>query len=302
MFHVEQSENITPKACLVCDNKDISFLMEVKDHFLSGETFSLYKCNSCGFISTHPAPDESAIAAYYKSEKYISHSSKPSSLFEFIYQQVRRVTLKRKARITSKYAHGKQLLDIGCATGEYLETCKKEGFDVFGAEPNQKAREIALANYGLNIGDLDTLNSFEPESFDVITMWHVLEHVHDFNERMDLINRILKSNGSVIIALPNPESYDAHYYIDSWAAYDVPRHLNHFTQNALSTLAEKHGFLVREILPMKFDSFYISLLSEKYKNGRSSFLKAILVGLKSNYRAKQHQNNYSSLIYILNKK
>ena len=302
MFHVEQPEKTLPKTCLVCDNQNISYLMEVKDHFLSGEIFSLYKCNSCGLISTFPAPDENSIADYYKSEKYISHSSKPVSFFEFLYQQVRRITLKRKAKITSDYSHGKKLLDIGCATGEYLQVCKKRGFEVLGVEPNQKAREIGRDNYGLNIGDLDTLSSFSPESFDVITMWHVLEHVHDINERMASINRLLKSNGIAIIAIPNPESYDALHYIDNWAAYDVPRHLFHFSQNALKTLAEKHGFLVQNILPMKFDAFYVSLLSEKYKRGSSAFLRAMIVGRKSNFKAKQHKNNYSSLTYILSKK
>ena len=302
MFHVEQPEKTIPKTCLVCDNQDVNFLMEVKDHFLSGETFSLYKCNSCGLISTFPAPDEHSIADYYKSEKYISHSSKPSSLFEFIYQQVRNVTLKRKAKITSEYAQGKKLLDIGCATGEYLLTCKKRGFEVFGVEPNQKVREIALAKNGLKIDDLTTLESYSPESFDVITMWHVLEHVNDINERMARINQLLKPDGTAIIAVPNPESYDAHYYIDRWAAYDVPRHLFHFTQKSIKNLAEKHGFVVQEILPMKFDAFYVSLLSEKYKNGSTSFLQALKVGFKSNFKAKRQQNNYSSLIYILSKK
>ncbi len=299
---MEQSEIIIPKTCLVCDNQNISFLMDVKDHFLSGETFSLYKCNSCGLISTVPAPDETKISAYYKSEKYISHSSKPSGLFEFAYQQVRNIALKRKAKMTIKYSQGKKLLDIGCATGEYLQACKKRGFEVLGVEPNQKAREIAFANYGMNVDDLNTLNSFAPESFDVITMWHVLEHVHDINERMARINQLLKSNGTAIIAVPNPESYDARYYIDRWAAYDAPRHLFHFPKNALKTLAEKHGFTVREILPMKFDAFYVSLLSEKYKTGRTSFLKATINGIKSNFKAKRNQNNYSSLIYILSKK
>lgn len=302
MFHVEQPENIVPMTCLVCDNQDISFLMKVKDHFLSGETFSLYKCNSCGLISTFPAPDENSIADYYKSEKYISHSSKPASLFEFLYRQVRNVTLKSKAKITSEYAQGKKILDIGCATGEYLIICKKKGFEVFGVEPNQKVREIALAKNGLKIDDLNTLDLYNPESFDVITMWHVLEHVHDINERMARINQLLKPNGTAIIAVPNPESYDANYYIDRWAAYDVPRHLFHFTQKTIKTLAEKYGFIVREILPMKYDAFYVSLLSEKYKKGRTSFLQAIKIGIKSNLKARRQQNNYSSLIYILNKK
>lgn len=301
MFHVEHSENNVPTVCLICDNKDISFLLNTKDHFLSGETFSLFKCNSCGLISTFPAPDENHIASYYKSEKYISHSSKPATFFEFIYQGVRHFTLNKKADLTKKYAHGKKLLDIGCATGEYLQTCRKKGFDVFGVEPNQKARETAFANHGLIIEDLDGLNTFKPATFDVISMWHVLEHVHDINERMVQLNRLMTEDGVAIIALPNSESYDAGYYKELWAAYDVPRHLFHFSKKSFTTLAEKHGFKVRKILPMKFDAYYVSLLSEKYKNGKGSPIKALLTGLRSNMNAKMKHDNYSSLIYVISK-
>ncbi len=301
MFHVEHTENKVPSVCVVCDNKDVKFLFKVRDHFLSGETFSLFKCNSCGLISTFPAPDENHVASYYKSEKYISHSSSPASFFEFLYQGVRHFTLNRKAKLTLKYAHGKKLLDIGCATGEYLQTCRKKGFEVFGIEPNQKAREIAFTNHGLIIEDLDGLNTFKPGTFDAISMWHVLEHVHDINERMIQLNRLLKEDGVAIIALPNSESYDAAHYKEIWAAYDVPRHLYHFNKSAFKTLAEKHEFKVRNILPMKFDAYYVSLLSEKYKNGKGSPIKAFLTGLRSNIKAKMKQGNYSSLIYVISK-
>lgn len=302
MFHVEHTENKMPSVCLLCDNKDVKFLFKVKDHFLSGETFSLFQCSECGLIFTSPAPNENIIDQYYKSEKYISHAAKPTNLFEFIYQQVRHFTLSRKANIALKYAHGKKLLDIGCATGEYLHTCQKKGFDVFGVEPNQRAREIAFINNGLNIEDLEGLNTFRPGTFDAISMWHVLEHVHDINERMVQIDRLLKQDGVAIIALPNFESYDATFYKDAWAAYDVPRHLFHFNRKSFSTLAEKHGFKIRKILPMKFDAYYVSLLSEKYKNGKGSAIKALFIGLRSNIKAKMKQGNYSSLIYVISKK
>ena len=299
---MEHTENKVPSVCLGCDNKYISFLINVDDHFLSGETFSLFKCNTCGLISTFPAPDENHISSYYKSEKYISHSSRPGNFFEFMYQGVRRYTLNRKANLTLKYAHGKKLLDIGCATGEFLQTCRKKGFDVYGVEPNQKAREIAFINHGLFIEDLDGLATFKPATFDAISMWHVLEHVHDINERMVQLSKLLKEDGVAIIALPNSESYDAAHYKDTWAAYDVPRHLFHFNKSAFNTLATKHGFKVKAILPMKFDAFYVSLLSEKYKKGKGSPIKALFNGLRSNINAKMNKGNYSSLIYIISKK
>lgn len=299
---MEHTKKKVPSPCLVCNNEDISFLLEVKDYFLSGEIFPLYKCNTCGLISTFPAPDENHIASYYKSEKYISHSSRATNFFEFLYQGVRHFTLKKKANLTLKYAHGNKLLDIGCATGEYLQTCRKKGFEVYGVEPNQKAREIAYINHGLIIEDLEGLNTFKPGTFDAISMWHVLEHVHDINERMLQINRLLKEDGVAIIALPNSECYDAAYYKDKWAAYDVPRHLFHFSKLAFKTLAEKHGFKVKVIRPMKFDAYYVSLLSEKYKNGKSAPIRALLTGLRSNIKAKMKHGNYSSLIYIISKK
>lgn len=288
--------------CPACDNESFTHLFDVKDHFLSGETFSLNQCNSCGLISTFPMPQEKDLSDYYLSEKYISHSARPLNLFEFLYQSVRKHTLKRKARLSAGFSKGKELLDIGCATGEFLVACKKEGFEVTGVEPSEKARETALKIHNLKIYDLPALSGFRDQTYDVITMWHVLEHVMDINHRLKQIYRLLKKDGVLIMALPNPESFDATHYKSFWAAYDVPRHLFHFNRNSLKMLAHKHGFHIQQILPMKFDSFYISLLSEKYKSGKGSLLRAFYFGLKSNLYAKRNQNNYSSLIYIISKK
>ncbi|MBW6491464.1 MAG: class I SAM-dependent methyltransferase [Lentimicrobium sp.] len=299
---MKQPKSIHLPPCEICDNESFTFLSDIKDHFLSGEIFSLYKCNSCGLISTFPAPAEFDLPKYYLSEKYISHSARPESLFEFLYQTIRKYTLKHKAKLVSKYAGGKNLLDIGCATGEFLMACKNRGFEVSGVEPNKKAREIAAKFHSLKIEDLQALSEFEDHTYDVISMWHVLEHVRDINQRFEEIHRLLKKDGVLIIALPNPESYDAEHYKSYWAAYDVPRHLYHFNENALKTLSIKHGFHIQKILPMKFDAFYISLLSEKYKTGKGSFLKAFYWGFKSNLYANQNHRGHSSLIYILSKK
>jgi SAM-dependent methyltransferase len=298
---VEQRQNNQPSHCLLCDNKSFTFQFEVKDHFLTGETFSLYKCDSCGLISTSPAPAVDEIGRYYQSANYISHSSKAGTPFELLYQTVRNFTTKSKAKLVQRLAKGKNILDIGCATGEFLIACKQKGFKVFGVEPNEKAREIALENHNLVINDLAFLDEAASNSFDIITMWHVLEHVHDINKRMEQVFRLLRDDGTAIIALPNYESHDAVYYKESWAAYDVPRHLFHFNKSSFETLAQNNGFQVREILPMEFDSYYVSLLSEKYLNGKGSLVKAIFRGFLSNLKARRNNNQHSSLIYIISK-
>lgn len=299
---MEQIQNNQPSHCLICDNKAFTFQYKVKDHFLSGEDFSLFRCDSCGLISTFPQPELSEIGRYYQSSDYISHSSKAGNLFELLYQSVRKFTNNRKAKLVLKYANGKNILDIGCATGEFLVACRSKGLNVFGAEPNEKARDIAFEKNKLVINDLNFLDDSKSNSFDVITMWHVLEHVHDLDTRMKQVNRLLIDDGTAIIALPNYESHDAQYYKENWAAYDVPRHLFHFNKTSFETLAKKNGFQLREILPMKFDSYYVSLLSEQYKCGKKSFPKAIFRGLLSNLRARQNKNQYSSLIYVISKR
>lgn len=302
MFHVEQTEFSSTFQCLLCDNKQFTKNLTVKDHFLSGETFELICCSHCGLISTTPGLKEEDLWKYYKSENYISHSSKAGTTFEKIYQAVRNYTISKKVKLISRYSRGKNILDIGCATGEFLNACRQHGFSVEGIEPNENARQIALQNHNLSIHGLEMIKSLSDNSFDVITLWHVLEHVPDLNERMKQISRLLKPDGTVFLALPNHESFDAKHYREFWAAYDVPRHIFHFNKKSLAYLANKFNFVVSDILPMKFDSFYVSLLSEKYKTGKSSVVSAVYFGLLSNFKARGIQPNHSSLIYVLKKK
>jgi 2-polyprenyl-3-methyl-5-hydroxy-6-metoxy-1,4-benzoquinol methylase len=204
--------------------------------------------------------------------------------------------------LVNKFAQGNKLLDIGCATGVFLDACKNQGYQVEGIEPNEKARQFANEHYNLKVQDISSLTQYDEGSFDVITMWHVLEHVDDINERMQVINKLMKDDAVTLIALPNPLSHDAIYYKEHWAAYDVPRHLYHFTQDSFKKLANKHAFEVVKVLPMYFDSFYISLLSEKYKSGHTSFIKAAYRGIASNLSALGNGHNYSSLIYVIKKR
>jgi 2-polyprenyl-3-methyl-5-hydroxy-6-metoxy-1,4-benzoquinol methylase len=284
--------------CPVCGGKNLADFLVAKDHFLTGQHFTIAECTSCGFRFTNPRPDRNEIVAYYESAEYIAHDAGKGTLFETVYKTVRGYMLDKKLKLVRATSKGNSLLDIGCGTGEFLSHCQKSGYAVTGIEPNDKARNFAKEKYALNIFDEEQLEKFNKESFDVITMWHVMEHVHDLKERIKMVHHLLKPGGTFIIAVPNCLSWDAEYYKEFWAAYDLPRHLYHFTPATMKLLVEKNGFLLTETHPLKFDSFYVSLLSEKYKTGSKSFPRGFLSGLKSNLSAANKEKNYSSMIYI----
>jgi len=286
------------KHCPVCEKQDFKEFLKGKDHFLTGEEFTIAVCIDCGFRFTNPRPDEKEILRYYDSPDYIAHDSGKRTLMQSIYTTIRKISLRNKYTIVKKYSNGKALLDIGCGTGEFLNYCRKMNFSTTGIEPNEKARNFAGEEFGLTIFDETGLNNFSPAAFDVITMWHVLEHVHKLNERIQRIYQLLKPGGTLIIAVPDSDSWDAVKYKNFWAAYDLPRHLYHFTQDSLKKLVNKNGFSVTTIIPLKFDAFYISLLSEKYISGRQNYLHGFINGIRSNNYGSKNENNYSSLIYI----
>lgn len=298
---MEHNQISSPENCLICDNKAFTTVINVKDYFLTGEEFAIYKCSECGLLITRPMPELSKLGSYYASENYISHSDEQKDLLSKVYHFVRNYTHKRKYKLLKKYSSGNSVLDIGCATGEFLHYCASQGMKTTGVEPNDKARLIAQSRFKLEVATEPEIGSLETESFDLITMWHVLEHVPDLNHRMQDIYRLLRKDGFAFIALPNHASYDASFYYRFWAAWDVPRHLYHFDRKSLSALATKHGFEVVSALPMLFDSYYVSLLSEKYMKGKQSYFKAFLRGFVSNSKARTGTGEYSSLIYVLRK-
>ena len=190
------------------------------------------------------------------------------------------------------------LLDYGCGTGMFLNQANAKGWNSFGTEPDEGARDLSNSNKKLAFGNKQELNAFDPLiTFNAITLWHVLEHVTDLQETLEFFKQKLNPNGVLIIAVPNYNSYDAKHYKANWAAYDLPRHLYHFEAKTISKLLAKYGFALNETYPMKFDSFYVSMLSEKYLSGRINYLKAFLVGLRSNLKAKK-ATDYSSVIYV----
>ncbi len=289
----------TPSKCIICQGVEFKFFLELTDYFLSKQTFRLYRCISCGLMFTLPQPDFTTIMDYYNSNEYTSHNTDSFTLKNFLYKHARNIALVSKLRMIRKYFKTGRLIDFGSGTGEFLNHCNKSGWDVMGIEPNTLARETGIRKYQLNIGNSDDFQNTPVESVDVITFWHVLEHHHDPVKLMITSHKLLKSGGLLVIALPNYDSWDADFYGRFWAAYDVPRHLYHFSQTAVNLLAEKSGFKIREIMPLYFDSYYISLLSEKYMRGNTNYFKAIINGFRSNLNAKMGNFGFSSRVYMM---
>jgi 2-polyprenyl-3-methyl-5-hydroxy-6-metoxy-1,4-benzoquinol methylase len=287
------------KTCPICESENLQEHLKINDYFLSKEIFTIQKCGQCGFKLTSPRPSKENIGSYYKSEDYISHSNKSQGIFAAVYQLARKLNLSSKYAIIAKHTKPGKALDIGTGTGHFLNYLQNKQWNVQGIEPNKVAAEFARTNFNLKIDSEKKLSELENGSFDLITMWHVLEHVHNLNERMNELERLIKPNGLVILALPNTESYDENYYVKYWAAYDVPRHLYHFCKRDVKELAQKHNLRIEKIYPMKLDAFYVSLLSEKYIGKKWGALRAFYIALRSNWKSSSKNPNTSSLIYIL---
>lgn len=268
----------------------------VKDHSVSGETFDLLINEEIQLLKTHPQPSADTLAKYYESDDYISHTDGKRSFFENIYHMVKQKAIWEKVKLIERLQTKKgALLDIGAGTGDFLVVAKRQGWKITGIEPSEKAKNIAA---GKGVTFIDSIALVKDNSFDVITMWHVLEHVPDVEQHIMELRRILKPDGVIVVAVPNFNSFDAKYYGPFWAAYDVPRHLWHFSKTAVEKLFAMQGMKLTEILPMKFDSFYVSLLSEKYKRGKMNFLFGFWIGLRSNIKAIK-SSEYSSQIYVI---
>ena len=281
------------ESCPSCGHTHFNNYIICTDHAFSKESFALVKCSKCELVFTNPRPDKEKIKEYYKSDTYISHTNAANNIINFLYKIVRSFTLRSKYRLISKYKAKKRILDFGCGTGHFVNYMDNKGWDASGYEPY-----IEPTNLNANIKIYKSTNEIkDAEKFDVITAWHVLEHVHDLKETLKLLRKRLKKGGVLFIALPNLNSYDANIYKDFWAAYDVPRHLYHFSRKSFKRLVEHVKLNLVKTDPMKFDAYYVALLSEKYK-GTNNPYKALINGFKSNRRATKTRE-YSSLIYVL---
>ena len=278
------------------DISNKKYFLTVKDYSVSKETFDLYYDETLDMLITHPQPSLENLGKYYESEDYISHTDNKRSLFEKLYHFIKSIALKNKLNLINSLQPNKgRILDIGAGTGDFLSVAKNDGWQTIGVEPSERAKSTAI-NKGISF--VEQTSELENHSFDVISMWHVLEHVPDLDKQIKELKRLLKPTGTLIIAVPNFKSFDAKHYGKFWAAYDVPIHFWHFSKTAIKLLFEKEEMKLEKVLPMKFDSFYVSLLSEKYKSGKMNFVKAFFIGLQSNWKAKNNFE-YSSHIYIL---
>ncbi|NVO18609.1 MAG: class I SAM-dependent methyltransferase [Bacteroidetes bacterium] len=286
--------------CPVCNSGKLESFLTCNDHFLTKNQFTIVKCLDCSLKFTNPRPEANQLGAYYKSNEYISHSNSKKGLFNQVYQKIRKYTIHKKYKLISRNSTSGTILDIGCATGEFLHYMKSRNWKTLGIEPDENARKSAILNYQLEVFDESYLEQIPTGSIDVVSMWHVLEHVANLQQRMISIKRLLKPGGLLLIAVPNPESYDAFIYQSFWAGYDVPRHLYHFSPQSIAKLLTLNEFKLAGTKPMKFDSFYVSLLSEKYMNGKMNWIRSGWIGICSNFKAIK-TGNYSSLIYLSKK-
>tara|TARA_Y100000588_G_C14105270_1_gene860621 strand:- start:162 stop:1049 length:888 start_codon:yes stop_codon:yes gene_type:complete len=287
--------------CPLCLNKNLAKKLHCIDHTASKEKFIIVSCETCDFTFTNPRPKDDLLANYYKSEMYISHTNSNEGFFSWMYQTVRRYTIKTKVSLLKNVKTCGRHLDIGCGTGEFLNACKQAGFKTKGVEPARLAREQAINNYSLSVSKSTNLNQFKDEAFDSISMWHVLEHVSGLTTTIAGLKRILNKNGKIIIAVPNHKSWDSSYYCEFWAAWDAPIHLWHFSKETIELLFNKNGLKLIKTKPMLFDSFYVSLLSEEFKTGKKNFITGFIIGLVSNIVGIFSKKGCSSTIYVFEK-
>ena len=287
--------------CPACGSSVIQSALSAVDKTVTHETFSIFHCTDCTLRFTQDIPDFSSIGKYYQSNDYISHSDSKEGIINRLYHYVRNFTLVQKFKLilhVTGIGTG-NLLDIGAGTGAFANTMKQKGWRVTGLEPDFTARTQAENIYGLTLDTPELIDTLTNHSFDVITLWHVLEHVHDLNGYWNHFNRLLHNNGKLVIAVPNYTSSDAQFYKANWAAYDVPRHLYHFSPASMVKLAAKYGFKLKKIAPMWFDSFYVSMLSSAFKKNRTNLVSAFCIGLWSNVITLFNAKKCSSIIYIL---
>ncbi len=289
--------------CPICEHDASGVLLSVKDYTVSNQIFELVKCNSCGFVFTNDPPNEFEIGKYYQSDAYISHTNSHEGFFNKIYQSVRKLSIRQKLKLIQQFSHRHtgSVLDYGCGTGSFLHYMKDNGWNVTGIEPDPSAQEKASKLISEKILPPAALSALESNHFDVVTLWHVLEHVHSLKNVIKELKRVLKKGSILVIAVPNHTSWDAQHYKEYWAAYDVPRHLYHFSPMTMHQLLKNAGFEKRVVKPMWFDAFYVSMLSEKYAHGKINMIRALCYGLVSNIRAFINPGTCSSQIFIYQK-
>ncbi|MFA9212646.1 MAG: class I SAM-dependent methyltransferase [Candidatus Methylacidiphilales bacterium] len=289
--------------CLVCGNSEFTTELTCKDFVATNESFDITRCKKCSFLFTNPRPDSTEIGKYYQSDKYVSHAGKKEGLgiMYKIYDIVRNYNIKQKLDLIKNYHNSGKLMDLGCGLGYFLDgAVKDKTYHCVGVDVSEEAINYVKDTFGYKVFNENELDSFQENSFEVITQWHVMEHVHYLNERMIQLYKLLKPDGTMFIAVPNSNSWDAKNYKEFWDGYDVPRHLYHFNQNSFKLLMEKHGFKIVETKPLLFDAPYISMRSETHKQNNLTMIRGAINGLISNNYANSN-GDYSSLLFVVKK-
>ncbi len=289
-------------SCPVCGFKQHENFLIAQDHAHSKEPFNIVACKNCNFKFTNPRPLEEVIYNYYPEDNYISHKSTNIGIIGWVYRKARQYAIRKKYGIINKHKPRKgSILDFGCGTGEFLKYYQNRDWKIAGMEPSELARDAASTLTGIGIyQDLKAIKK-APDTYDVITLWHVLEHVHQIHKTIKTLKKKLNKKGILIVALPNCSSWDALHYKEHWAGYDVPRHLYHFEPKTFKLFAKGNDLKIKKIYPMKLDSYYVALLSEAYKSGKNQYWKALKNGWKSNKMSSGKIKRYSSNIFILSK-
>lgn len=295
---------ITITTCPLCGGTRLEPALTCVDHCASGEAFHLCRCHDCGFLFTQDFPAADEIGRYYETPAYVPHSDTRKGLVNKLYHSVRSHMLKRKARLVAREAHRDtgRLLDIGTGTGYFPALMLRRGWQVDAVEKNDGARRFAKEHFGLDVLPEQALQTLDAESYDVITLWHVMEHIEPLNELWQRLNTLLAPKGVLVVAVPNASSFDADRYGAYWAAYDVPRHLWHFTSGTMQRFGTKHGFILAGRYPMPFDAFYVSMLTERYMHHTLPFVRGMMAGTMAWLASLVRKERSSSMIYVFRKK
>ena len=287
--------------CPWCGSDKAQINLWLKDEFLSHEDFQICECLNCGLLYTMPRPNKEKIGEYYKSEEYYSHQENKSGFIPKLYEKIKSINLRNKYKMATQGKTVGKLLDIGCGVGDFIHTAELKGWECLGVEPSEDAKNIAKTRIKANIVNSKELEQMPDESFEVITMWHVLEHVDNLKWQIEQLERLIKENGRIVIAVPNYKSYDGQFYKNLWAAYDVPRHLSHFDKKTITKIFKSKDLELKKVDKLIWDAYYISYMSEQYKHHTLALLRGAYRGLMSNLKARR-SGEWSSMVYIFEKK
>jgi len=291
--------------CPICGHSEFEKVYDLDDYKITQETFSLEKCPECTLIFTVDPPLGENIGRYYESDDYLEHSNRKNDLFSKMYSWGRDLMFGYKYGIIKKLGPKGKILDIGAGSGYYLNFMSKKGYEVQGIEMSERARNHAKSEHGLHIHPDEMFHNRDfKQKFDMISLWHVMEHLYDLNKVMKRFDELLNPNGSLVIALPNYNALEVQTYKKYWNGWDVPRHLWHFSPQSIRKLVGNHGFEITSMHTMPLDPLFNTLLTNKYRKGNPlvNVLRMGTVGVASLIQGFFNVEKASSIIYIIKRK